>query len=181
MIDLQPACDAMAAVVSGTDDGQLDGPTPCPDLTVGDLVSHVDLVAQGATALALGSTQLPTAGTPTTGPWWRAAVTDHLGALGRAWDDPGAWTGPGGVPGSDLPRPVWGRITLTELVVHGWDLATATGQAFSLPPATLEACLAHVEAFVPTAPVPGLWGPPVAVPADAPALDRILGITGRTP
>ena len=56
--------------------------------------------------------------------------------------------------GSDL----WGKITLTELVVHGWDIATATGQPFDLPERTLQACFQHVATFVPNAPVLGLWG-----------------------
>jgi hypothetical protein len=51
---------------------------------------------------------------------------------------------------------MWGKITLTELVVHGWDIATATGQPFDLPEHTLQACFQHVATFVPNAPVPGL-------------------------
>ncbi len=74
-----------------------------------------------------------------------------------------------------------GAAALTELVVHGWDIATATGQPFDLPEHTLQACLEHVTAFVPNAPVPGLWGPSVDVAADAVLLDRILAITGRAP
>ena len=87
------------------------------------------------------------------------------------------------MPGSDLSNETWGRIALTELVVHGWDLAVATGQrideSFDLPEHTLRACLDHVAEFVPDAPFPELWGTPVVVAPDAPLLDRILAITGR--
>ena len=75
----------------------------------------------------------------------------------------------------------WAKIALTELMVHGWDLARATGQPFDLPEPTLRACLEHVAVFVPAAPLPELWDPPVAVAADAGLLDRIVAITGRTP
>lgn len=34
---------------------------------------------------------------------------------------------------------MWGRIALTEIGLHGWDLATATGQPFELPEGTLQA------------------------------------------
>jgi uncharacterized protein (TIGR03086 family) len=81
----------------------------------------------------------------------------------------------------ELPNEQWAKITLTELVVHGWDLAKATGQPFDLAEPTLGACYEHVAEFVPNAPVPGLWGPPVQVPGDAPLLDRLVAITGRTP
>jgi hypothetical protein len=55
MIDLNPACDQMIELVSGVADEQLSGPTPCTEYTIGDLIDHVDLVAQGATTLARGS------------------------------------------------------------------------------------------------------------------------------
>src|ERR1700686_436674 len=68
------------------------------------------------------------------------------------------------LPGSALFNPTWGKIAPTQLVVHGWDIATATGQAFDLPEHTLQACLEHVAVFVPNAPSQDLWGPPVEVP-----------------
>jgi uncharacterized protein (TIGR03086 family) len=114
-------------------------------------------------------------------PDWRDIVPQNLQALGKAWDDPAAWEGIGGVPGSELSNTTWGKITLTELVVHGWDIATAIGQTFDLPENTLQACFDHVAVFVPNAPLPDLWGPPIEVSPDAPLLDRIVAITGRAP
>ncbi len=68
------------------------------------------------------------------------------------------------------------------MVVHGWDLARATGRPFGLDDEqALRACLEHVAEFVPNAPVPQLWGPPAVVADDAPLIDRIVAITGRTP
>jgi uncharacterized protein (TIGR03086 family) len=180
MIDLKPACEQMTGLVSEITNEQLAGPTPCTEYTVGGLIDHVDLVVQGATALALGS-ELPVAGYSHVEPDWRDIVTQNLQALGRAWDDPAAWEGIEGVPGSDLSNTTWGKITLTELVVHGWDIATAIGQTFDLPENTLQACFDHVAVFVPNAPLADLWGPPIEVSPDAPLLDRIVAITGRAP
>ncbi len=181
MIDLNPACEAMIKVLADVGDDRLTTPSPCTEFTVGDLIDHVDLVAQGATALALGSSERPATGYSYLEPDWRDIVTEHLRALGKAWDDPAVWEGKGNVPGSDLSNSTWGKIALTELVVHGWDIATATGQGFDLPEQTLQACFEHVAVFVPNAPLPDLWGPPVEVPPDAALLDRILAITGRAP
>jgi uncharacterized protein (TIGR03086 family) len=171
----------MVDVLAGVADDRLTSPSPCTEFTVGDLIDHVDLVAQGATALALGSSGLPGIGCSHLQPDWRDTVTHHVRALGKAWGRPAAWEGMGNVPGSDLSNSTWGQITLTELVVHGWDITTATGQAFDLPEHTLQACFEHVAVFVPKAPLPDLWGPSVEVPPDAALLDRILAITGRAP
>jgi uncharacterized protein (TIGR03086 family) len=107
-------------------------------------------------------------------------VAVHVRDLGAAWDEPGAWQGSTDV-GTDLPNETWGRIALTELVVHGWDIARAAGLPWQLPDATLRACLDHVAVFVPAAPVPQLWGPRQPVADDAPLIDRIVAITGRDP
>jgi hypothetical protein len=75
-----------------------------------------------------------------------------------------------------------GRIGLTELVVHAWDLARALDRpAPELPDETLRACLDHVTVFVPGAPLPELWGDPVTPGADAGMLERIVAVTGRRP
>ncbi len=185
-IDLRPAAARFVALAAGTADGELTGATPCTAYDVGDLIDHVALVAEGSRALAHDDLAAVAAtrsasGRSHLGPAWRDDLAALLGDLGEAWAEPGAWEGPG-VPGSGLGRATWGRIALTELVVHGWDLAVATGQPFGLDDApTLDACWAHVAAFVPVAPVPQLWGPAVAVPDDAPAIDRIVAVTGRDP
>jgi uncharacterized protein (TIGR03086 family) len=102
-------------------------------------------------------------------------------SLGEAWDDPAAWQGSSDAGGLVLSNELWGKIALTEMVVHGWDIARATGRPFDLPEQTLRACLDHVAVFVPNAPLPELWGTTVVVGEDAPLLDRIVAITGRTP
>jgi uncharacterized protein (TIGR03086 family) len=186
MIDLKPACEGLIRVLGGVGDDQLGASTVCDDYSVGDLIDHVDLVARGSIALTRRDTEAMVAAaiTPTAahlGPDWRDRVDRDLQALGQVWDDPAAWQGSGNVPGSDLSNETWAKIALTEVVVHGWDLARATGQPFALPEATLQACFEHVAEFVPNAPVPDIWGDPVEVAADAPLLDRIVAITGRTP
>ncbi|MEA2527630.1 MAG: hypothetical protein QOF73_4857, partial [Thermomicrobiales bacterium] len=69
----------------------------------------------------------------------------------------------------------------TEVVVHGWDLAKATGLPFELPEETVLACYEHVAAFLVEPPVPELWGASVEVSAGAPLMDRLVGIAGRRP
>jgi uncharacterized protein (TIGR03086 family) len=184
VIDLKPACRRMNEVLAGVTDEQLTTSGPSTEYTVGDLIDHIDQIARGSTALAQRDTvEQPGTGPDAAhlGPDWRLSVAEHLLALGKAWDDPTAWRGRAKVPGSDLSNEMWGKITLTELVVHGWDIAKATGQPFALPEQTLRACLDHVATFVPNAPIPALWGPPVDVAPDAPLLDRIVAITGRAP
>ena len=185
MIDLKPACHQMIEVLVGVADDQLTRPTACTDYTVGDIIDHIDQVARGATVLALRAGELPEIESGPNaehlGRDWREAVPEHVRELGKAWDDPAAWHGSANVPGSDLSNEVWGKITLAELVVHGWDIARATGQPFDLPEQTLQACLDHVAEFVPNAPIPTLWGPPVHIEPDAALIDQIVAITGRVP
>jgi len=69
------------------------------------------------------------------------------------------------------------------VVVHGWDIAVASGQQFRSEPELLEAAYGFAQQAVARSPngTPGLFGPPVPIPDDAPLLDRLLGLTGRDP
>lgn len=70
-----------------------------------------------------------------------------------------------------------------ELVVHGWDIAVATGQAFSPHPTVVEAAHGFVAPITAANPagVPGLFDAAVPVAPDAPLLDRLIALTGREP
>jgi uncharacterized protein (TIGR03086 family) len=187
-IDLEPAARRLGALVRAVPDDALDGPTPCPDYRLGDLLEHVGGLAFAFRAAATkdftGVTGAGPAGDASRLPSdWRERIPEDLVALAEAWRDPEAWTGMTQAGGIDLPGEVAGLVALDELVVHGWDVARASGQPYDVDPAELEA----VRGFVgPMADAPpeqraGLFGPPVAVPDDAPELDRLIGLTGRDP
>jgi uncharacterized protein (TIGR03086 family) len=74
-------------------------------------------------------------------------------------------------------------VTLNEVLVHGWDLAVATGQEYRPDQAGAQRCLAFAIDFEKGAPEArnGIYGPVVPVSAGAPAFDRLLGQTGRDP
>ena len=71
----------------------------------------------------------------------------------------------------DLPGEIAALVALDEVVVHGWDLARATGQDYDPGEAAILACLGFAQSFEPPADADdgGLFGPPVPVPDDAPA------------
>ena len=188
MLDLEPATRTLANIVAGVRDDQLTAATPCRDVTVGALLDHVDSFSMAFTAAAT-KTPLPDGGPGRTpdasrlGTDWRTRIPERLTALADAWRDGAAWTGMTRAGGQDLPGELAGVIALDEVVVHGWDIAAATGQSYACEPGLLEA----VQKFVaPTAAqnpggTPGLFGPPVAVPVGSSLLDRVIGLTGRDP
>jgi uncharacterized protein (TIGR03086 family) len=188
-LDLAPAARRMATLVGGVSDGQLGGVTPCPAYTLGDLLDHVGGLAIAFTAAARkadlpGGSQGPSGDASRLEQGWRDRVTRDLDALAAAWADPGAWTGSAVAGGVEMPAAVAALVALDELVVHGWDVARASGQHYDVDPASLEA----VHGFVAQFSGPGqeesragLFGPVVPVPDDAPLLDRVLGMAGRDP
>ena len=181
-IDLTPAARRMASLVDAVPDDALDRPTPCERYTVGDLLDHIGGAAVAFTAAAV---KKPLEGGPAgdaanLGADWRARIQRDVLGLAEAWRDPEAWTGMSGAGGVELPGEVAGVVALDELLIHGWDLAKATGQAAGYDGPELEAVHTMVQQFR-AAGVEGLFGPPVAVAAAAPLLDRVLGLAGRDP
>ncbi len=176
MIDLSPACGRMIDVLAGITADQLAGATPCDGFTVAELLGHVD-----ASAIRLGALARREAAEEPDGSS-RELIGTHVRALATAWQEPGAWQGSTDV-GIELANEVWGRIALTEMVLHGWDLATATGQPFELPEPTLQAVGEYLTEVLPGLPEPvrAAWGTPVPVPPEASLLDRVVGLAGRKP
>jgi uncharacterized protein (TIGR03086 family) len=186
MLDLEPATRALTDLIAGLRDEQLTAPTPCTEASLGDLVDHVDGLSLAFTAAGTktpldGGSQGPSADASRLGADWRIRIPDRLAKLASAWHDEAAWNGMTQAGGVDLPAEVAGIVALDEIIVHGWDIAVASGQSFTGEPYLLEAVYGFVQSTVAQNPEgsPGLFGPPVPVPDDAPLVDRLIGLTGR--
>jgi len=187
MLDIEPATRVLAGIIESVRDEQLGAPTPCTETTVGGLIDHVDKLSQAFTGAAtkspLEGSGGPAADATQLGEDWRTRIPQRLSTLAGAWRDPQAWQGMTRAGGIDMPADIAGVVALDEVILHGWDIAVASGQAYDCPPHLLEAAHGFVAGTVARNPqgTPGLFGPPVAVPDDAPLLSRLLGLSGRDP
>lgn len=185
-IDLAPAAARLAAVADRVTDSQLDLPTPNRGRRVRDLLAHVVGLAEAFRACAdkdfgpWTDTDPSAAGDPELEPDWRDRLAARLPALVTAWQARAAWQGLTRAGGIELAGEVAGVVALDELVLHGWDLARATGQPYDCDDATARVLEQFAQGFDPGG-TPGLFGPAVDVADDAPLFDRVLGRTGRDP
>lgn len=186
-LDLTQPAEQIATLVAGVRDDQLQEATPCPEMTVAGLLAHLAGLAQAFTDAA-GKVSGPTTGTPPTAADlvlpddWRTLIPARLEALVTAWSEASAWEGETTVGGVTLPATDIGYVLNNELVLHGWDLASATDQPFEVAEANLDA--SWVTVFnTPDDPSAraGLFGPRLPVAESAPLFDRVLAGAGRDP
>jgi uncharacterized protein (TIGR03086 family) len=178
----------MTNLIEGVGDDQLAQPTPCADTSVGKLLDHI---SKFTVFFAAAARKDPAAGSrggsadaAELGDDWRTRIPRDLALLADAWRDPDAWSGMTKAGGRDMPGEVAGIVTLDELVLHGWDIAAASGQDYDCDDASLEAVYGFISGFAEPgqeAQRQGLFGPVVDVADDAPLLDRVLGLAGRDP
>jgi uncharacterized protein (TIGR03086 family) len=185
-IDFTLATGAVAAVLDGIRDDQLENPTPCPDYSVSDVLHHLDGLSAAFTLAARkeappGGSQ-PEVDGARLSPTWRAEIPAALDRLAAAWTDPTAYDGLTMAGPIEMPASIAALVALDEVVVHGWDLASATGQPYAPDESVVLACLGFASSFEPPPEAgAGPFGPPVPVPDSAPALARLAGATGRDP
>jgi uncharacterized protein (TIGR03086 family) len=182
-IDLAPAADQLRRLAAGVTSGDMAGPTPCADWTVRQLVTHILELAVAFRAAADKAPLDPheaTADIDDDGAW-RDELDARLDRLVSAWQRPEAWTGMAEAGGVTMPAELTGMVAVDELVLHGWDLARATGQPFTCDDASLTAVQTFTGMMTSPEQRAGLFGPPVDVPSDASDLDRTVAQSGRDP
>ena len=176
---MERAATPTLAVLRGIATEQLDAPTPCRDFTVRALISH--LLQWGPMLVAAGHKRSAGPASDDTGDDWLPSLEAHTADLVAAWSAPDAWQGSTPMGGPTMPAPTVGGLVLGELVVHGWDLARATGQSASWPEEVVTRAYAAAEETAEQGRAMGVYGPAVPVPARASTMDRLLGLTGRDP
>jgi uncharacterized protein (TIGR03086 family) len=157
-----------------------DVPTPVPAWTARDVVRH--LTEWFPAFLADGSgIHLPAGPAVDADP---AAAWQHQAAAIQAiLDDPASesviFAHPH-VPACPLPEAI-DRFYTTDVFMHTWDLARATGQDDRLDAGECVELLAGMEPLDDMLRASGQYGPRVAVPADADPTDRLVAFIGRDP
>jgi uncharacterized protein (TIGR03086 family) len=188
-VNLEPATKQLGALVRAVPDDALANPTPS-DFPVATLLDHIGVFAQAFTAAAQkdvdsGMTGAPPAPDGKNLPAdWRESIPASLDALAAAWNDPAAWEGMTKIAGMDMPGEAVGIVALDETIMHGWDLARATGQPFDADDDLLGALTEFLTHMAEPGMEPareGLFGPVVPVAPDAPRLHQVLGLAGRDP
>jgi uncharacterized protein (TIGR03086 family) len=176
---MERAATPTLAVLRGIATEQLDAPTPCRDFTVRALISH--LLQWGPMLVAAGHKQIGGPASEEVGDGWLLSLEAQTADLVAAWSRPEAWQGSSPMGGPSMPAPTVGGLVLGELVVHGWDLARATGQSVSWPDDVVTRAYAAAEETAEQGRAMGMYGPAIALPAESSTMDRLLGVTGRDP
>lgn len=191
-MELFPAFDravaSTAEIVTMIPEDKMGAPTPCTEWDVRALLNH--LIGTLWLAEALFGDQAPRYPMAPGGlPPGDLAGDDPAAAYDEAASAALAAAAAGDTltrvhvtPLGEMPGPALAGFTTLDMLVHGWDLATATGQ-----PADLDGRLAaHVLGFathaLATAETRGpRIGPAIPVAADAPVTHQLVAFLGRRP
>ncbi|MDT3440725.1 MULTISPECIES: TIGR03086 family metal-binding protein [unclassified Pseudofrankia] len=184
---LDRAVASTSGIVKTVRPDQLSAATPCTEWDIRALLNHlVGTLWLGEALFTDGAPRhpMPPGGLPATdlvGDDPAVAYETASAALLAAARVGDTLTRIHTTPLGDMPGPALAGFTTLDILVHGWDLASATGQ-----PTSLDDDLAgHVLAFASQAITDDFRGtrigPAIPVEATASVTDRLVGFLGRQP
>jgi uncharacterized protein (TIGR03086 family) len=173
------------AIIAHVRPEQVTLPTPCASWDVRALVNHVVHDVQQFTVTVHGGEWDPPA-TDVIGDHWEGAFREGAASLLAAWRRPGALEQTVRLPFGELPAGWRIGQQISDLAVHGWDIAKATGQPTDLDPEVGQFALDWgrenlTPEFRGDEASGQSFGFEVAVADDAPLYDRLAGFFGRDP
>ncbi|HEY2043107.1 MAG TPA: TIGR03086 family metal-binding protein [Jatrophihabitans sp.] len=176
------ALEQMGVLITQVRPDQAALPTPCQSWDVAALLDHVLADLPHFIDSARGGQPDYTAASASVAPNWAPEFATRSRELLRAWRDA---RDPATLEPGQEPRE-FQDMQIAEMAVHAWDLATALGLALELDPDLAERCADWMGSVL----VPEYRGSEaegkafgllVEVPPDAPAYQRLVGISGRDP
>lgn len=170
----------LRAVGARIDPSQLDAPTPCKDFTVAGVLGHMTGLASGFAPMFRGED--PPSGGPdpddtTETARFDSAMRDLLDAVQTV----GALDRTIQTPGGEMPGATFARLVAFDGLVHGWDLATSTGQPWDLD----DDLVAEVDSFARQAITDEMRDGEAFATEQQPAagstpIERLVAFSGRT-
>ena len=168
----------VGGLIERLDERQLEASTPCAGFSVAGVLTHM-IGGARQFASAFRGEQPPAAELPDD---LIAAFPGAMADLEAAINEPGALDRTVAAPFGEVPGETFARFVALDGLVHGWDIATATGQAYDPP----EDVVAEVDGFARVALTEDFrdgdtFANAVEPPADASAMVRLVAFTGRRP
>ncbi len=170
-------------VVEGVPDDVMGAPTPCPDWDVRALANHMLGTVEAMRRVGAGESL------DEDDPWgtagdhmsegWRDDLAERLDGFADAWDSPEAYEGE--AMGGKVPKQMIGLMAFAEVLLHGWDLARASGQEVSYDDGVLAAAEAAMGQIGEMGRQQGAFGALVDLPGEPTPLDQVLAQAGRDP
>jgi uncharacterized protein (TIGR03086 family) len=108
------------------------------------------------------------------------AYRESAAAADAAFSAPGALDAPCAVSYGPVPGSVYLGHRFIDVLVHGWDLAKATGQDATMDPVLAQACWEVLEPQIDMFRQVGAFAAPADIPPDADPQTRLLLAVGRT-
>jgi len=177
------ALDATGRIVDAVPADRWHAATPCGGWNARELVNHVVAGNWWAAEVAAGRT-IDEVGSRLDGDLLgddpAAAYADSAAAAAAVFRRPGALDAPCAVSYGPVPGSVYAGHRFFDVLIHGWDLATAAGQDYTLDPDLMKACRQIIEPQLEAFRGAGALGPALAVPASASAQTRFLALLSRT-
>ncbi|MCF2531890.1 TIGR03086 family metal-binding protein [Yinghuangia soli] len=188
-MELLPHLTASAAeaarIARGVPAGPLTAATPCTDMDLKALVNHWVLYSGYGLEKRAQRQPLPEGWLTrdfTAEPDWAEAYAAQLDRALAAWSDPAAWEGDVEIgEGYSMPAATIAGMIIKEHLLHGWDVAKASGQEIRVPEDTAKVLYEIVDEHAELFREYKGFADPVVLPADASTFDRALALSGRDP
>jgi len=170
-------------LAAGVPADRLADPTPCPDWNVREMLGHLVATVDRARVIGEGGdpNPMPRVVTGVADDAWVDALSTAEDKMAAIWADDARLDALVTVPWGQVPgrAAVWGYVR--EALVHGWDLAVATGQDPEADRVTAEAALEMTQRHMPAQPRGGPipFAPPVGPRPGAGPTERLANWCGH--
>jgi uncharacterized protein (TIGR03086 family) len=172
---------ALSATVDRIQAMQMNDATPCSNFTVHDVLNHM-IVLGGTFTYGFRGEHAPELQAPIVYGWVpTAAFRDVMDDLLDAVKSPGAMERVMSTPMGEMPGSVFARLVAFDGLIHGWDLASSTGQSFDVPDDVISA----VDDFARSALTPEMrdgdtFKDATLAPEGASRFERLVAFSGRS-
>jgi len=181
----QGVAQSIVSTLGNVNVSQLSASTPCVEWTVQKLINHNINVQTFLHATLTGQTMDPGSMFQVDGPIPQEgaeaalkSITDTVISAAQGMDLSTVVTTPFG----EMPAGHFIMMPMMDMVIHRWDLASATNQDNAIDSSIAEICLGVLgPEVVEGGRSMGAFGPEVVIPSTASAHNRLLGLLGRTP